>query len=209
MTTMAQPNYHLQTRHLADQLTPVALRTSAWRALMQAILKPVDGLATDYSIFRTAKRQRLEHNGQVRLLERICNILMTGSYNMNAPLIYLGEPDPVDEFLISPDGRWEPQSAIHYDRDGKDEWDALNPDPAEAPEQYSILHDRSGHVAGLGFTVHVSTALAPDAPDNYWKTRYYSRGGETALAAIVDTYKLAGKRYTIVRDWEQDNEQTP
>lgn len=219
MTTMAAPDYNAPTirepfydvemRHLADQLTPMALRTSMWQALMQAILKPVETLCYDYRTFRAAKRQRLKHNGQVRLLERICNYLMVGSYNMNAPLIYLDEPEPVNEFLVSPNGQWELQNSIHYDQNGKDEWDELNPDPLEAPERYSILHDRSGHISGLGFIVHVSVALAPDAPDSDAKLNYNQRGGEVTLASIIDTYKLAGKRYTIVRDWEQDNEQTP
>lgn len=207
--TLHEPFYEVQMHHLADQLTPMALRTSVWRALMQAILKPVESLVTDYRAFRATKRQRLKHNGQVRLLERICNVLMVGSYNMNAPLIYLDEPEPVNEFLVSPDVRWELQSSIHYNQDGKDEWDERNPDPTEAPERYSILHDRSGHVLGLGFIVHVSVALAPDAPDSNAKLNYNQRGGEVTLASIIDTYKLAGKRYTIVRDWEQDNEQTP
>lgn len=212
MTTMVEPNYNVQTlpepsydvqmHHLADQLTPTALRKSVWRALMQAILAPVTKLCADYRTFRAAKRLRLKHNGQVRLLERICNYLMVGSYNMNAPLIYLDEPDPVNEFLISPDGQWELQSSIHYDQNGKDEWDERNSNPLEAPERYSILHDSSCHVVGLGFIVHISTTLGPDAPSTVPKNLYYLRGGEITLRSIVDTYKLAGKRYTIVRDWE-------
>lgn len=204
--TLPEPSYDVQMHHLADQLTPTALRNSVWRALIQAILAPVTTLCADYRTFRAAKRKRLKHNGQVRLLERICNDLMVGSYNMNAPLIYLDEPEPVNEFLISPNGQWELQNSIHYDQNGKDEWDERNSDPLEASERYSILHDRSGHVAGLGFIVHVSATLSPDAPSTTPKSRYYTRGGEITLRSIVDTYKLAGKRYTIVRDWERNNE---
>lgn len=202
LKAMTYPNYSAAMHHLSDQLTPMVLRKTVWRALVQVILRPVEALSTDYSTFRAAKRQRMEHNGQVRLLERICNILMVSSYSPNSPLIYLDEPEPIYDFIISPDGQWELQSSIHYDQYGKIDWNTQNHDPEEEPEQYSILHDRSGHSAGLGFIVHISTALGPDAPNSYWKTRFYTRGGETALRSIVDTYKLAGKQYTIVWDEE-------
>ena len=70
-------------------------------------------------------------------------------------------------------------------------------------EQYSILHDRSSHAEGLGFEVHITWPLNPDHPDPAWQNlTFHARGGETALRRIVDTYKLAGKRYTVIWDEE-------
>lgn len=201
---MAYTNEQVQFLHLADQLTPMALRKPRWQALMQALMQPFATLGQDYYSFVALMRQRMTFNGQVRLLEHICNLLMISGYNMADPLIRIGEPQPVPEFLIAPDGTWiDPlQNSIHYDQDGKDAWDA-NPSADDLPEQYSILHDRSSHAEGLGFEVHITWPLNPDHPDPAWQNlTFHARGGETALRRIVDTYKLAGKRYTVIWDEE-------
>lgn len=197
-------NYQVSFDYLADQLTPMALRRPRWQALMQALMQPFASLGTDHYRFVAAMRQRMTYNGQVRLLEHIANLLMVGGYDMNDPLIRIGEPQPVPEFLIAPDGTWiQPlQNRIHYDQDGKDIWD-LNPFTDDFPEQYSILHDRSSHAEGLGFEVHITWPLNPAHPDPVWQnTVFHAGGGETALRRVVDTYKLAGKRYTVIWDEE-------
>jgi len=185
---------------LAHQLTPIALRRPVWTALMQALLKPIRTIGNDYNTFRRLKRRRMDYNGQVRLLENIINQLMVEDYDMDNPVIYLDEPTPIDEFLISPNGNWILQNSIHYDQYGKEEWDNQNHDPVEPPADYSILYDHASRIASLGFEVHLTPPLDEDAPSSEVKTKFYDNGGIAALRAIVDTYKLAGKRYVVIQD---------
>lgn len=187
---------------LAVQLTPTALRTTVFGQLRYALLLPVADLAYDHWLYRRDKRFRMSYNGQVRLLENVVNQLMVGGYNMAAPAIYLSEPEPVEEFIIAPDGNWQLQNSIHYDQNEKDYWDMQQHDPVEPPEAYSLLHDHTSRPSTLGFEVHLTPPLAPDAPDTQAKLNYYARGGDAALKSIVDTYKLAGKRYVVIQDEE-------
>lgn len=187
---------------LANQLTPIALRRPVWTALMQALLKPIRTIGNDYNTFRRLKRRRMDYNGQVRLLENIINQLMVGDYDMDDPVIYLDDPTPIEEFIISPNGNWMMQNSIHYDLRGKEDWDhELIPD-VEPPEDYSILYDHASRTASLGFEVHLTPPLDEDAPSSEVKTKFYNNGGTLALRDIVDTYKLAGKRYVIIQDEE-------
>ena len=189
--------------NLIDQLIPPVLRNSANRTLvylMTRITKPFSLINTDYNTFSGAKRRRLQYNGQVRLLENIINRLMLSTYNMSAPVIYLIDQSPVEEFLVSPDGNWIEQETIHYDKDGKILWDMANRE--EDPKKYSILHDRTCRADTIGFEVHLTPPLDPDAPTSTMKTRYYNNGGEAALKEIVDTYKIAGKHYVVIQDAE-------
>lgn len=189
---------------MATQLTPMALRKPVWLALIKAILSPVKSVHADYDTFRRLKRRRLSYNGQVRLLENIINQLMIGSYNMDAPVIYLDEPEPIEEFLISPNGNWMMQNSIFYDSDPvmMQHWDEYNPEQLlqDHPEYYCILYDHTSHVASLGFEVHLTPPLDEDAPSSEVKTKYYTNGGLVALKDIVDAYKLAGKRYVVIQD---------
>lgn len=198
----AYNNERLYPEQLVEQLMPTALRRSVISTLPKAMLSPVDSLAGDYSKYRSDKRFRLSYNGQVRLLENVINRLMIGSYDMVAPVIYLSEPTPVEEFLISPDGNWERQGLIHYDVAAKAAWDAFNDNPTEPSEAYGILHDHTSRPATLGFEVHLTPPLAPDAPAerDSLKELYLANGGNAALRSIVDTYKLAGKRYVVIQD---------
>lgn len=187
---------------LAVQLTPTALRKPVWLALVKALLAPIKGVHADYDAFRRLKRRRLSYNGQVRLLENIINQLMIGDYDMDNPVIYLDEPTPIEEFIISPNGSWQAQNSIHYDCDGKIEWNNQNHDPEEPPEDYSILYDSTSRLENLGFEVHLTPQLDEDAPSSEAKTKYYANGGLVSLKDIVDTYKLAGKRYVVIQDEE-------
>ena len=183
---------------LARQLTPTVLRRPVWNALMGALMAPFRKLNADYAAFRAAKRMRMTHNGQVRLLERIANTLMVGGYNPAEPVIHIGESLPAEEFLIAPDGGWSLQTGIYYDRRGKDHWDYYN--RAEAPEQFSVLYDGGSRVGSLGFEVHLAPALSSLAPRNAQRDMYLNNGGEAALRDIIDTYKLAGKQYSLIQD---------
>lgn len=187
---------------LAAQLTPTALRKPVWTALIQALLKPIRTIGADYNTFRRLKRRRMDYNGQVRLLENVINLLMIGDYDMDDPAIYLDEPTPIEEFLISPNGNWQMQNSIHHDQNGKDYWDMGQHDPVEPPEDYSILFDHTSRTACLGFEVHLTPPLDEGAPLSEAKTRYYANGGLVALKDVVDTYKLAGKRYVVIQDVE-------
>ena len=187
---------------LAAQLTPIALRKPVSTALVQALLKPIRSIGNDYNTFRRLKRRRMDYNGQVRLLENIINQLMIGDYDMDDPVIYLDEPNPLAEFVISPSGLWRDQNSIHHDLDAKVDWDHNNHDPEEPPEKYSLLHDHTSRIDSLGFEVHLTPPLHPEAEDNDLKQAYADHGGETTLRNIVDTYKLAGKRYVIIYDEE-------
>lgn len=191
---------------LATQLTPIALRKPVWTALIQVLLKPIRTIGTDYNTFRRLKRRRMDYNGQVRLLENIINQLMIGDYDMDDPVIYLDEPEPIEEFVISPNGNWIMQNSIFYDSDPAmmQNWDYYNPEQClqEHPENYSILYDHASHIDSLGFEVHLTPPLDEDAPSSEAKTKYYANGGLVALKDIVDTYKLAGKRYVVIQDEE-------
>lgn len=187
---------------LATQLTPMVLRKPVLTSLLQTLLKPISTIGNDYNAFRRLKRQRMDYNGQVRLLENIVNRLLVGFYDMDDPVIYLDEPTSVEEFLVSPNGNWMLQNSIHHDQYGKEEWDNQNHDPVEPPEDYSILHDHTSRVESLGFEVHLTYTLHPEAPTSIAKARYHANGGLVTLKDIVDTYKLAGKRYVVIQDEE-------
>lgn len=199
---MAYLNQYYTPEILAEQLVPTAMRGGVLSELFKAMLRPVKDLAIDLHGFRTDKRFRLTYNGQVRLIEHVVNRVMLGFYTVAAPVIYLDERAPVEELLLSPDGNWELQSRIHYDAQAKAAWDALNDDPLELPEAYGILYDHTSRPETLGFEVHLTPVLAPDAPDHYLKRRFYYNGGIPALRQVVDTYKLAGKRYVVIQDQE-------
>lgn len=187
---------------LAEQFTPCALRRPVWLELIKTLIKPVKTINSSYLMFKSKKIQRMSYNGQVRLLENIINQLMVGDYDMDDPVIYLDEPTPIEEFIISPNGNWMMQNSIHYDLRGKEDWDhELIPD-VEPPEDYSILYDHASCTASLGFEVHLTPPLDEDAPSSEVKTKFYNNGGTLALRDIVDTYKLAGKRYVIIQDEE-------
>lgn len=187
---------------LAEQFTPCALRRPVWLELIKTLIKPVKTINSAYLMFKSKKIQRMSYNGQVRLLENIINQLMVGDYDMDDPVIYLDEPTPIEEFIISPNGNWMMQNSIHYDLRGKEDWDhELIPD-VEPPEDYSILYDHASRTASLGFEVHLTPPLDEDAPSSEVKTKFYDNGGTLALRDIVDTYKLAGKRYVIIQDEE-------
>lgn len=185
---------------LALQLTPCALRKPLWKALTPALLTPLKDIAADIASFVFSKRFRMDHNGQVRLLERVANLLMLGTYDKDAPAIRLDEADPVEEFLIAPDIRWSEQGTLHYDLRAKALWDYLSPGPDEPAEAYTILADATASTPSLGFEVHLAPALAPDAAPGSLKAAFLRNGGLTSLCDIIDTYKLAGKRYTVIQD---------
>lgn len=183
---------------LAAQLTPIAMRKPVWNALMRALMTPFRRIGTDQAAFQALKRLRMAHNGQVRLLERVANLLMLGGYDPNNPFIRLDEPVPMEEFLVSPDGGWALQGSIHYDRRAKDHWDYYNRN--EVPEEFGILYDGNVHSASLGFEVHLAPCLSTMAPRNTTRDAFLRNGGLPALADIIDTYKLAGKQYHIIQD---------
>lgn len=185
---------------LAEQLTPTILRQPLWLALVGALLSPVKSIGNRFTVFKAQKVQRMSYNGQVRLLENIINRLMLGYYNVDDPVIYLDEPEPIEDFMISPSGAWVEQDSIHYDPSGKQDWDTQNQDPSEPPEDYSIFKDRTGADLGCVFEVHLTQRLSPSASPNSARTLYQSHGGILALQQVVDTYKLAGKRYVVIQD---------
>lgn len=185
---------------LAEQLTPIAIRKPVLLAFIKALLAPIKSINAHFNSFVSNKRQRMSYNGQVRLLENIINRLMIGSYDAVSPVIYLSEPEMVKEFYISPDGSWDLQNSIHYDVAGKQDWDMQNHDPEEPPEDYSMVFDRSKGASGFGFEVHLTEVLRLTAMNNQAKQAFNNNGGIDALRKIVDTYKLAGKQYTVIQD---------
>ena len=199
---MAYINQYFRPNTLAAQLTPVVMRDGVLGKLFGTMLAPINSLAYDLYEYRNDIRFRLSYNGQVRLLENVINKTMLAFYNPTNPYIYLDEPTPVEEFLLSPGGNWERQSNIHYDADAKEAWDAIHDNPTESPEGYGILYDHSSRPGTLGFEVHLTPPLAIDAPDSYLKRRFDANGGVPALKQVVDTYKLAGKRYVVIQDEE-------
>jgi hypothetical protein len=183
---------------LAAQLTPIAMRKPVWNALMRVFMTPFRRIGTDQAAFQALKRLRMAHNGQVRLLEHVANLLMIGSYDPVDPVIRLDEPVSVEEFLIAPNGDWALQNSIHYNRTAKDHWEYYN--RAEASELFGVLYDADDHVGGLGFEVHLAPCLSETAPRNTTRDIFIRNGGKPALRDIIDTYKLAGKQYTLIQD---------
>ena len=186
---------------LAEQFTPCALRRPVWLELIKTLIKPVKTINSAYLMFKSKKIQRMSYNGQVRLLENIINRLMLGEYDPDMPYIYLDEPEKVNDFLVSPDGRWQLQNSIHYDLNKKQYWDYQWPDPEEPPEDYSILYDKAAIALGIGFEVHIGFDFGPQAHEPEIAQAFIEKGGDAALRSIVDTYKLAGKKYVVIYDY--------
>lgn len=186
---------------LAERLTPFALRRPVWLAFIRTLLTPINTINASYMLFKSKKIQRMSYNGQVRLLENIINRLMLGEYDPDMPYIYLDEPEKVNDFLVSPDGRWQLQNSIHYDLDGKQYWDYQQHDPEEPPEDYSILYDKAASAQGIGFEIHIAFDFGPQAHEPEIAQAFIENGGDAALRSIVDTYKLAGKKYVVIYDY--------
>lgn len=182
---------------LAVQLTPVILRKPTWKALMRVLMMPFKRIGNQYLHFKGKTIQRMSYNGQVRLLENIVNRMMVGSYDKDNPAIYIDEPEPAKEFLVSPDGGWQQQNSLHFDKRAKDNWDFYN-SQRENAEDFSIPYRSDPN--GLGFEVHLTQQLSSAASANRMKTLFYANGGQATLEAVVDTYKLAGKRYVVIQD---------
>lgn len=196
MTTSKENNVNFD--RLAAQLTPTALRLPVWNALMRAVMAPFRRLGADHAAFRASKRLRMAHNGQTRLLERVANLLTVDGYDPAAPAIRIDEPDPVGDFLIAPDGEWTQQGGVHLDRTAADHWAYLN--GPETPENTGVLHDGGDRAGSLGFVVRLAPRLSGNAPHNVTREAFRRNGGEPALRGVIDTYKLAGSRYTVVQD---------
>lgn len=194
----ASNNTSVNLKTLAEQLTPITLRRPVLLSLLRSLLAPFEQLKRDYDMFAATERRRLSYNGQVRLLENAINTMLIGSYNMSSPAIYLGEPESVKEFMISPNGDWNEQGSLHFNTSAQTVWNYHN--PGDETSMFSLLYDHASHVDGTGFEVHLTKPLSGSAAANTLKTKYLANGGRRMLIAIVDTFKIAGKRYVIIQD---------
>lgn len=151
--------YSIDYNRLVCLLLPTFLRKAKLVAMLQAFLKPLDGLHYIWILFREANIYKLEKTGQICYLRGALN----------------------DTF--DPDFR-----RIYIDGSGGDAEKTFIYNPAENQTKY------------LG-TLYIRTAL--EFADNGADFLVYMPSSIVAtqifeLEALIDFYKLAGKRYLII-----------
>lgn len=151
-------------------LLPHALRKPRAMSLVRVLLAPIVQLHASFLRFKTMKDYRLAHSGQVFSLEQV----VCDFCNNSGCYITDGEIDT--EVLIPFDATAD---MANYQR-------FLPYDSAPEP-QLLIRYEGRGFDTYADFIVHLPSAL-------------HKQIDESALCALIDSYKAAGKFYRIIYD---------
>ncbi|MDD4141599.1 MAG: hypothetical protein PHR20_02235 [Bacteroidales bacterium] len=161
------------------------------RQLLACVLAPLSRLYAEFGTYRTHKLYRIAHNGQVVLLEKAINEYYFAIYDMEDPTIYIEDPTTISEVLIPYDGEIsEFQTLITYDGNNL------------LASIVTLLTYSSEDTSINLFEVHLPVDFGPDnnATLSAPAILYNNAGGLPSLISLLETYKLAGKRYNIIYD---------
>jgi hypothetical protein len=164
----------LNIDRLVRWLLPIRKRKPLIIALLKVCTNPVKLLYQELLTFRDEKLNQLLYNGQVIYLQRILNI----RFNSGNPGIYITDAVEIDELVIY--RRSENKQPVYiYTRAELD-----ITDPAYDPDAVSTyMYTRAEYQSGYDFKVKVPAAITFD---------------QNEMKAVIDSYRLAGKRYQIV-----------
>jgi hypothetical protein len=171
--------YDIDFYELSKQLLPVRLRKSKLLAWMRAMVAGVKQIFTEFKAFRGAETGALQsnsvlydlaHNGQVCYVEAALNDVF----------------DALSRGIYITDGEFDDPLYVYLEAELKPVWAPLE---SETPglEPLWLYTDAEVDSTGADFIVHVPSAVALGAVYDLDR-----------LKAIVNHYKLPGKRYSVV-----------
>lgn len=168
MTNRADRTYNVNMKRLALLALPTWLRRPLVGALIYAGISPLGRLLQELRAFRSATGYRLEHNGQVCKLRGVLN----DEFDPELRRIRIEDGDSLD-------GTSE-GAAVWQREMGR--WVMV---PRRGAGYVRVHREGFGGTGGYDFWVMVPDELQTAAT-------------ETRLQAMVNMYKLAGKRFAII-----------
>ncbi len=156
---------------LAIILTPIFWRKLRFISFIRVLISPIQALHSDFLGFRAKTTYRIQHNGQVGLLEKVLN----DSYDQGNRRIYITDAVVNEAVYIYPDADNRPVY--------------IYPDAANLPVY--IYTDAVFNESEVDFIVHIPIELKPSGAlelINY----------ENKIKATVYTYRLFPKKFTII-----------
>lgn len=162
---------------LVRQLLPVRLRKERMIAWMKCLTEPVKWLYNLFSNNRNSNLYVLSHDGQVAYLEAVLN----DTFDMLNRRIFISDPAFIDPDYIYLETELKPVYIDLVSEIGI----GIIPAPDPLP-LYKEAELYSG--GGISFIVNVPLSLGLTT----------TPGPEKRLRALVDMYKLPGRRYEII-----------
>ena len=148
-------------------LIPVVMRGDGMLRLMRCILSPLKALYLEYTAYREDMTYRLDHTGQVSSLEEVIR-----SY-CDDERCYITDGEYVNDVMVPYD---ESEELIHYQ--------VGLPYDEDVTPSLAIPYKGLGQMTQNDFVVH----LPRHAEDSV---------NTDELKSLIDTYRMAGKSYTI------------
>jgi len=160
-------NFNLNVFELAKGLIPLKIRGDKFKAWVQALLEPVQTLNESFVDTVDALRYEQQFNGQVVYLEHILN----DQFDPDTRAICIDDPESyIDENYI-------------YNAD-------------EAPQTLTLYNISEGQPSLFIYTIEEVAAnddFVVYVPD----TITFDAAEEVQARAVINRYKLAGKRYSF------------
>lgn len=164
--------YTIHFRELVNILTPPFLRKIRYVDFLEALLKPLEEINYSLKVARKDAIYKVTHNGQVVYLEAVLN----DSYDQSLRRIYIDDFPIFDPLYIYPEADERP---VYIYADSEE-----NP--------VYLYPEGSGYQgAPFDFVVHVPVEYRPL---NAFELELFL----TQMRGLINYYKLASKRYTIV-----------
>lgn len=166
--------YDLDISKLALLLTPTFLRKERFSAWIRCLVSPLNFVYEKFLKYRVEDLYKLEHTAQVISLEKILN----DRFDISQRRIEVGDIERKEPFYIYSEREIKPKY-IHSENENKGKV-YLYSEAVSKANKYDFI-------VWLPFDIWMreGTEVA------FWKFRFYE------MEALIDFYKLAGKRYMI------------
>ncbi len=151
-------------------LTPPFLRKTKCISWIYSLLKPLEEFSLVFKVFREKAIYRVTHNGQVYSLENVLN----DSFDLELRRIYIADSPDFDASYVYPEDDDKPV--------------IIN---SEASDEILYIYSEAViRAAEYDFVIHVPIDLKPASASD-------ENNLIIQISGLVDTYKLASKRYEI------------
>lgn len=166
--------YNLNISKLALLLTPTFLRKERFTAWIRCLIAPLNFVHEKFLKHRTEDLYKLEHTAQVISLEKVLN----DRFDISERRIEVGDIERKEPFYIYSEREIKPKY-IHSEQENKGKV-YLYSEAVSKANKYDFI-------VWLPYNIWMreGTEVA------FWKFRFYE------MEALIDFYKLAGKRYVI------------
>lgn len=151
-------------------LTPPFLRKAKHVGWIYSLLKPMEEFSVIFKIFREQSIYRVTHNGQVYSLENVLN----DSYDNEQRRIYIADSVDIDASYVFPEADDKPV--------------IINSETSD--EILYIYSEQLVRAAEFDFIVNIPSELRPSSASD-------ESNLIIQISGLIDTYKLASKRYEI------------